>query len=180
MDLWASTGQSVTFKLHLPGRFLWVFVPHNEECVVTTMSPQEMARRAALGRAAQNTGMWQSRDAVTWRPRAKRTSQILSESLIPTGNPVLWSVLGPLCCLLFKNVQMSTQVHTKVNFQTTYPNIPEAVYSTPSSTGIYAGSTCATNQSGRKPSPASLSDQPQLTDRAQSGKWFWELLVTDK
>lgn len=144
------------------------------------MSPREVARRAALGRAAQSTGMWQSWDAVTWRPRAKRTSQIISESLIPIGNPVLWSVLGPLCCLLFKNIQMSAQVHTEVNFQTTYPNIPEAVYLTPSSTGIYAGSTCATNQWGRKPSPASLSDQPQLTDGAQSGKWFWELLVTDK
>lgn len=83
---------------------------------------------------------------------------------------MLWSVLGPLCCLLFKNIQMSTQVHTKVNFQITHLNIHEAVYSTASNRGIYAGSACAAIRSGRKPPPASLSDQPQLTDVAQNGK----------
>ena len=29
---------------------------------------------------------------------------------------MLWSMLGPLCCLLSKYVQMSTQVHMKNEF----------------------------------------------------------------
>lgn len=71
-------------------------------------------------------------------------------------------------------------MHTEVNFQITCLNIHEAVYSTASHRSIYAGSACAAIQSGRKPPPASLSDQPQLTDVAEGGKWFGELLAADK
>lgn len=88
--------------------------------------------------------------AFTQHPYAKRTSEITAGAPISVGNIHSVSVVGLLCCLHSKSIQMNTQVHTKVNFQITCLNIHEVICSTVSNRGICAGRARAAIRAGRK------------------------------